>query len=90
MSIVKQWYITRWNKGNINEIPDNVGVYVLMNRDEKVIKVGLAKELYTRLMQHWSTNDYSSTYYFRCYQCSNYENAERLEKKLRKEYGGLP
>jgi len=83
MSIIEQSNVLVWSEANINEAPETCGVYTLRT-DTTVASIGYvgsagAGRLRARLLEHWTNHDHPRTKYFHWAQCSDAENAGKVE-----------
>lgn len=83
--ITKDWEWYRdWKKKNIFKLPKSPGVYVLYNRNEKMIHVGSTGNLWDRISKHEKK---TKMYSFDWIECDSAEDAYDLEMKLQEELG---
>jgi len=90
MSIVKQSDVLSWSEDNIKKAPETCGVYTLRTGigTDTIGYVGSAGagRLRARLLEHWTANDHPRTKYFHWAQCTDEENARKVERDWIQRY----
>jgi len=84
MSIIKQSEVMTWTEGNINTAPETCGVYTLRT-GAPIASIGYvgsagAGRLRARLNEQWTSRDHPRTTHFHWVQCTDHENALKLER----------
>jgi DNA polymerase-3 subunit epsilon len=78
------------NKENINNLPDESGVYFLYQEGDILVYIGKAISIKQRVLQHDKEKEFSRI----GYELTHYSRARKLENELLKvylkEHGQLP
>lgn len=86
MSILREWGIKKLTKKNVTEIPDETGVYLLMDSNKFVVYVGMSESLQEQLLNHLESEDIPNIQYFMVYQLSKTLEARNFERDLIYQY----
>jgi len=71
---------------NVVATPAVKGVYLILNRFQRVQYVGKSNNLSRRLMEHLNTGDVGDARRFMAYQTRTEHSAEALERRLIRKY----
>lgn len=83
---VRRFNTKRFGVQNVSDTPPVKGVYLIMDRFERVQYVGKSNDLSRRLMEHLNNEDIGDARKFAAYQTRTDHAAEVLEKKLIRRY----
>jgi len=83
----RRWNQRTWEEREINLIPETVGVNQLLDRLGRVLYVGCAKDLRSRLLKHLREGDVQGVERFRYAEHRSVEEAQEAEEELIEELG---
>lgn len=84
--VVRRFNPKRLGVENIQSTPSVKGVYMLLDRYQRVQYVGKSNNLSRRLMEHLNSRDVGDARKFMAYQTRTEGAAEKLERKLIRQH----
>ena len=84
--VVRRFNSRRLGVENVAATPPVKGVYMILDRYERVQYVGKSNNLPRRLMEHLNEGDIGDARKFMAYQTRTDQAAESLERKLIRRY----
>jgi excinuclease UvrABC nuclease subunit len=84
--VVRRFNTKRFGIQNVSSTPSVKGVYLILDRFNRVQYVGKSNDLSRRLTEHLNSGDIGDARRFTAYQTRTEHAAEDLERKLIRRY----